>query len=147
MNLYYVESTAKEYHGCKDVHITWFMTSRRAAPLAPYAELIVEYGELDDEDRDQAEQWIDEMFTEEEARALLAWLNQHRPGPIHVIGEPQATPVKARAEGGGVFGSLYSIPLGGPQGCIVPNEADWDLPFKVNGYYDLRFFADCTPRW
>jgi len=133
MKLYYVRSTGREFHGFKDIILTWFMVGRKL-PVAPYAELIADYAELDDDTRFRAEVRVNEMFTEDEARAVLAWLNEHRPA-VHVIKELETTPVKASSEDGGELIGLIQVPLGGLQDCLVPNKKDWDLQC----YYDLRF--------
>jgi hypothetical protein len=144
MQLYHVTSIAKEYRGFKDVEISWFMLHRAQQPVVPYAELIADYAELNGDDRMSVECVVDEMFTEAEANALLAWLNKHRPA-VHQF---QATtiPLRGRDEDGSILMAMREIPLGGPQDCIVPNEADWDLPFKVNGYFDLRFSERVEPQ-
>lgn len=136
MKLYYVRSTVPEFKGFKHVVITWFMRDR-AQPLAPYHEAIVGYAELDDSDRVYARDLLDEMFTEDEARKLIVWLNANRPG-THVRAEETTTPIKAREDGALMIG-IGAIPVGGLQDCLTPNEAQWDLPFEVQGYYNLRY--------
>ena len=145
MNLYHIRSTVKQFRGFKNVGITWFMR-RRQQSVAPYAELIVDYAKLErDEDRFYSENNVDEMFTEDEARALLAWLNEHRPA-AHVL-LPQAMPILARNDSGALLIGMGAIAVGGLQDFLEPNETDWNLPFKVLGYYDLRFHeqVDGTP--
>jgi hypothetical protein len=147
MNLYHIRSTVKQFKGFKNVDITWFM-ARRQQPVAPYADLIVDYAELKrDEDRWMAEENVDEMFTEDEAHALLAWLNEHRRA-AHVL-LPQAMPIRARTDDGALLIGMGAIPVGGLQDFLIPNETDWNLPFKVLGYYDLRFYeqVDGTPAY
>jgi hypothetical protein len=111
----------------------------RAQPLAPYHEAIVGYAELDDSDRVYARDLLDEMFNEGEARKLIVWLNAHRPG-THVLAEETTTPIKARTEDGAMIIGMSAIPVGGLRDCLIPNEAEWDLPFEVQGYYDLRHY-------
>jgi hypothetical protein len=145
MNLHHIRSTVKHFKGFKNVNITWFM-ERRQQPVAPYAELIADYAELEHHKyRWMAEGHVDEMFTADEARAVLAWLNEQRPA-AHVL-LPQAMPIRAHTDDGALLMGLGAIPVGGLQDFLIPNETDWNLPFKVLGYYDLRCYerADGTP--
>ena len=136
-DLYHVCSTAKLFKGFKNVNITWFM-ARRQQPVAPYAELIADYAELErDEDRAMAEDRVDEMFTGDEARALLAWLDEHRAAAHALL--PHAMPIRARTDDGGLWIGVGATTVGGLQDFLVPSEIDWSLPFKAWGYYDLRF--------
>jgi hypothetical protein len=143
MNLYRVTSTVKEFQGFKDVTITWVMESRSAGPVAPYADLIADYTALGD-DRYLAEGVVDEMFTEKEAHAMLAWLNEHRVG-VHAM-KSETMPINGRTEDGALLAPFAAFPFGGLQGCLEL-RGDWNLPFKVMGDYDLRFYdrVDGTP--
>jgi hypothetical protein len=76
-NLYRVHSTAKEFRGFKNVDIDWFMLGRDR-PIAPYADLIIGYAGMAANERPYAEDLLNDLFTEDDARALLAWLNEHR---------------------------------------------------------------------
>jgi hypothetical protein len=132
-DLYRVRSTVKEFRGHRDVCLNWFM-SRRAQPVAPYADLIADYAEIEHEFRCYAEWLVDEMFTEDEANALFAWLQQNREGENAIERIP--TPIKAKHEMG--YGS---IPVGDLEDLLVISKADdWNLPFEALGYYDLRFY-------
>src|SRR5262245_50602950 len=64
MKLYRVRTTAKEYHGCRDVVFQWF---RHAMPQGqrPYADLIKDY-EPKESDL-YTEFLIEELFTQDEA--------------------------------------------------------------------------------
>lgn len=114
--------------------IYWFM-EHRTHPVAPYADLIADYAELEEGHRRFAEGAVDEMFTEDEARAVLAWLKEHRRG-VHVI-EPTPMPIKGRTDSGAGVMGFGAIPCGGLQDSISPET---DLPFDIRGYYDL---SDC----
>jgi hypothetical protein len=135
MKLYHVTSRVKEYDGHKDVQFSWFLWDRRAQPVAPYPDLISDYATLDEDAREYAQVLVDEMFTDDEARLLLAWLNEHREG-VHSLGET-TMPVSARNEDGRSYRSMIPVDgTGWPQGWLKP-KPDWDLPFSVAGYYDL----------
>jgi hypothetical protein len=136
MNLYHVLSTVERFEGYKDVHITWFMARRIVPHALSYQDMIKGYDALDPDDRLMAKERVDECFTADEAQQVLAWLNANRSGK-HEIVHVETTPVESR-EDGALLMPLGAIPLGGPQDCLMPNEVDWTLPFKVFGYYDLR---------
>ena len=125
--LFKVTSTVPEFRGHKDVHIGWFVLERPAPTNWPYRELIE--GEFVDED--WTCQAIDELFSDDEAAAWAAWLRKNRPGE-HAIAEaelPYATNVMPTT----------TIPLGGGQDCLtIWRSPGYDLPFKVEGYFDLR---------
>jgi len=131
--LFRVTSTVPEFHGHKDVHIDWFVLQRPAPTNRPYRELI-EGEPVDDAD---TQAWvynaIDELFSEDEAAAWAAWLRKNRPGE-HAVTEaklpypPDIMPITA-------------IPLGGEQDCLmIWRSRGYDLPFKVEGYFDLRHY-------
>ena len=151
MKLYSVRTTAKEYHGCRDVVFQWF---RHAMPQGqrPYADLIKDYEpgnryafcveayteELSwDEVRQlYAEAYIEELFTWDEARQLKAYLDQYHGDQGDTVIKEMALPVEnnvmgfgARAVGGG--DSFY----------MLSEEPEYSLPFKVLGYFNL---VGCT---
>jgi hypothetical protein len=129
MKLYKVTTMVSKYHGCKNVQFIWF----RCEPgpqKRPYAELIENY----DPEGDQyyAEDHIEELFTEDEAQSLKAYLDREHghegtttiseadlPYPNNLMG------VGAIAVGGG--DDFYQL-------C---DEPEYSLPFKVWGYFDL----------
>ena len=68
MKLYRVRTTAKEFHGCRDVVFQWFRPPHRTerARQRPYADLIKDY-EPRDRDAVYVEAYIEELFTWDEA--------------------------------------------------------------------------------
>ena len=151
MKLYRVRTTAKEYHGCRDVVFQWF---RHAMPQGQrlYADLIKDYeprnrdafyveayiGELSWDEARQlyVEAYIEELFTWDEARQLKAYLDQHHGDQGDTVIKEVALPVEnnvmgfgARAVGGG--DSFY----------MLSEEPEYSLPFKVLGYFNL---VGCT---
>jgi hypothetical protein len=124
--LYYVETQVHEFKGCKDVPLTFFNWEPKHQ--RSYADLIEGYepGNL------YAEGFIDELFTEDEAKQLKAYLDQENghegvttirevelPAPNNVVG------VGDMAVGGGCdFLMIFERP-------------NYPLPFKAAAYYDL----------
>src|SRR5215472_17850212 len=102
MKLYRVRTTAKEYHGYRDIVFQWF---RHAMPQGQrlYADLIKDY-EPRNRDAFYVEAYIEELFTWDEARQLKAYLDQYhghgnqRGGPTV---ENNVMGFGARAVGGG----------------------------------------------
>lgn len=130
--LFEVISTVFQFHGCKDVQLNWLFCSRRDKPAASYAEVITDYDPSDEMSVD-TQLCIDELFTADEAQMLLRYLNEHhRDGSTHRQ-RPAKLPIPMNTIG------LSAIPAGGCQDFyMLHKEDDYDLPFEVWGYYDLR---------
>jgi hypothetical protein len=138
--LFQVTTIAPVFHGHRDVDLSWFVDKRPAPMNRPYRELIEPYLRREDWDTGLAEEAIDEMLSAEEAEALAAWLRKHRPQ----YGEPKIT--EAELPIGPNTMGVSGIPLGGGQDVLLTGEApDYDLPFKVGGYYDLRHYERIEP--
>lgn len=75
VELFNVTTTIKQFHGCKDVRMEWLVIDRKM-PVAVYAEVIRDYPT--GADKEYAEACADELFTGEEARALMAYLDSLR---------------------------------------------------------------------
>lgn len=77
-----VSEIARVQHGGvwhTNVEVDWLRLGR-AAPIAPYPELISDYARLSAAERSAAEQYIDELFTGEEYDLLRGYLGAARPG-------------------------------------------------------------------
>jgi len=78
-SIFSVHSLARDfvYQGkqYEEVKITWFVVERQA-PLAPYADAIQDYGQLDEKDRAFPEGYINEQFSRPEAEALKKYLER-----------------------------------------------------------------------
>jgi hypothetical protein len=72
-----------------------------------------------------------EQFTEDEAKALTDWLAAHRKCSTTI--EPVEFPRPDNVM------SFNEIPVGGENDFLMISESpDYDLPFKVDGHYDVR---------
>lgn len=125
--LFKVRTIIPEFEGCKEVAVRWFVCGRERSP-APYAKVIADYQPGDP----YAEGSIAELFTADEARALVGYLEAYYPDGGHSIEEVDL-PIT-----GGLF-PIGAIAVGGPQGHIeLCREESYSLPLQVSGYYDLR---------
>lgn len=130
--LFYVTSTVTEFCGCKDVCMGWFKVND-PRPDLPFAALIEGYDDLGPDSRCYPELYVAELFTAEQARALVTYLDQH-----HGHESIQTTTRVKLPVPGNVMG-YGAIPVGGPQDFyLLYKEEGWTLPFDVWGYYDLR---------
>jgi hypothetical protein len=97
-----------DMRGYRDVPIDWFVTERQGSSVH-----------------------LGEHFTEDEARALTDWLAEHRKCATTI--EPVKLP-----EPDNVM-SFNEMPVGGETDFLMIDEApEYDLPFKVNGHFDVR---------
>ena len=71
MKLYNVDTIVKEFQDCKDVNFRWFYSNDRPQPRRPYAELVKNYTP-----DPYTEGYIDELFSEDEARQLKQYLDR-----------------------------------------------------------------------
>jgi hypothetical protein len=131
MKLYSVTSKATEYHGCKEVPFVWFREGERPGPQRPSAALIKDYDPADDH-RFYVEDYIEELFTEDEARQVKDFLDsRYGPDATTTITEV-SFPVSNNIMGVG------AIPVGGGDDFYMLSKvADYPLPFSVWGYFDL----------
>ena len=129
--LYQVTTVVKEYHGCKDVTFTWFYADERSAPR-PYAELIADY-DPHNPGAPFCEAHIHELFSEDEARQLIAYLErEHHEAGTTSISEAELPSAN------NVMG-FSATPVGGGTDFHMLHKApQYSLPFKVEGYFDLR---------
>jgi hypothetical protein len=128
-------TVADEFHGHKDVHLNWFVLWREAPPDLPYAELIEGYdtAALEDAYGGGPEACLQEHFTEDEANALADYLEACGHG------RPDITPAELPLAMNCM--PVSAIPVGGPQEFLMLHKREsYTLPFKVEGYYDLRHY-------
>jgi hypothetical protein len=131
LKLYHVRTTGVQYCGCKNVAFDWFRCER--GEPRPYAELIENYDLADELVVGYAESAIDGYFTEAEAIALKAYLDrEHGHEGVTTIKEMEL-PIPSNTMG------VAAIPVGGGTDFLMLHrEPAFDLPFEVEGYFDLR---------
>jgi hypothetical protein len=115
----------------EEVKITWFFLERKD-PLTPYAAAIQDYGQLNEKERIFPEDYVREQFGHEEAEALKKYLDR-RPDLDTRIEEVEL-PVSANASG-----CRRLARGGGNDFFILHREKTYTLPFKVEGYFSVRF--------
>ena len=133
--LYSVHSLVRDfaYQGTlyEEVKVTWFVAERKA-PLVPFAIAIDGYAQLGEKDRAFPEEFVNEQFGREEAVALKKYLDR-RPTVKTQI-EAIEFPVMANASG------CRRLPRGsGNDFLALFLDKGYSLPFKVQGYFSVRF--------
>ena len=127
--VYQVTSVVKKYKNCKDVPFSWFMIDRKK-PLIPYEKGIINYlGK-----NSYSESAIDELFTNREAKRLVAYLEkEHKDDTLKINIDEQKLPIANNLIGYG------GNAVGGMDGFyMLDKEKNYNLPFKAWGYFDLR---------
>lgn len=131
MKLYKV-CTIADYNGHKRVAFDWFYHGKRNR-RRQYAKLVRNY---EDGDRYQ-ESAIDQLFTSHEAKKLKDYLDRVHGNDSETAIEQVNLPIGSNIIGVG------SLAVGGPTDFYaLSREAQYDLPFSVMGYFDLR---NCDP--
>ena len=115
----------------EEVKITWFVLER-SNPLVPFETAIMDYGQLNEKERVFPEEYVNEQFSREEADSLRRYLGP-RPDTTTRIEEIEL-PVSANASG-----CRRLARGGGSDFFILHGEAGYTLPFKVEGYFSVRF--------
>jgi hypothetical protein len=131
MKLYHVSTIVREYRRHKNVLFEWFYESYGTRDL-PFAELLVDYDPSDDEFNVYRRSAVDELFTEQQAEALKAYIDSWYCGTVTTICEA-ALPVERGRCGCSV------LPVGGLTGFLdLYDDPAYTLPFRVAAHYDLR---------
>jgi len=116
----------------EEVKINWFVVDRKQS-LVPFATAIQDYGQLDEKERAFPEEYVNEQFSQAEAGALKKYLDRQPLTTTQI--EAIELPVVPNASGcrrltsnagGGAFLPLYK-------------GKGYSLPFKVEGYFSVRF--------
>lgn len=114
----------------------WVVGCRQRPPV-PYTDAIGDYHLSGDP---YARAWINELFTTDEAAALIKYLTDVHPDDRHSI-------EKIELPASGDLFPISAVAIGGPQGCYpLSGEQTYDLPFVVEGYYDLRSYEPLPDR-
>jgi hypothetical protein len=138
IKLFCVRTAVKEFHGHRNVMLEFFVEGRKQRLFGPdgslgiaYSDVIKDY-DVSDYCARYAEGAVEECFTEAEANEFIAWTKQHRNDHGAMI-TPVTLPISKNSMGCG------AVPVGGLVDHLMVGEAeDYDLPFKVYGYFDLR---------
>lgn len=136
VRLFSAYSLVDNYQGCDGVRLNWVCLEREN-PVAPYEGLIEGYKNLDERVRPYFEEFIRELFTEDEIQSLENYLMENYSSDLHIHEETLPA-------------SSIFIPMPFRQACFgkgrgfhyLFEDAHYDLPFKVGAYFDLR---NCPP--
>jgi hypothetical protein len=134
MKLYRVDTVVKQFQGCRDVQLCWFRNVAPGQRKHLYPEMIENYDPAD-EDGLYSAACIDELFTEDEARQLKEFLDRENGHEGTTTISEETLPIKNCV----LSLRAIAIPVGGPQGFLMIHAREgYSLPFKAEGYYDLR---------
>ena len=150
MRLFSAWSIVDNVDGYDGVTFNWFYAGRKK-PLGPYNELIADYHNLDRVIRPYMENYVGELFTDEEIMSLKAYLCRRFPTGCHIRSRghyhtqqielfvaEMPLPIKEPARDKNII-LRNAIHSGGLlDGYIFSNEDGYDLPFKANAYFDFR---------
>ena len=134
-NILSVNSLVRNFHYqgkyYEEVKISWFVLERKE-PLVPYAAAIQDYGQLDEKERPFPEEYVNEQFSQEEAEALKKYLERQPTTTTRI--EAIELPVMANASG------CQRLAAGGGNDFLPLHKGkSYSLPFKVTGYFSVRF--------
>jgi hypothetical protein len=115
------------YH---DVRFNWYCLERDEPPF-PFADMIADYGNLDDKQKSFMERSVNRYFTELEVEELQKHL--HEEYGMQLLVDDMLLPLKDRGaffeEGSSVIYDFLEL----------SEKEGYPLPFKVWGYYTLNF--------
>lgn len=115
----------------EEIKINWFVLERKI-PLVPYAEAIQDYTQLDEKERAFPEEYLNELFSREEADALKKYLDRQPNTTTHI--EKIELPVMPNVSG------CRRLAAGSGNDFLALHKGkNYPLPFKVEGYFSVRF--------
>jgi hypothetical protein len=127
-------------HGFRNVPVGWFVLKRERHLFGPNGSLGVGVRDLlpnyggNHHGYDSADA-LEEYLTESEAETFSDWVLTYRQTATGV--EPVQFPIML--EGNTILGSIGSTAVGGETGFLtISRSPDYALPFKVEGYFDIR---------
>jgi hypothetical protein len=141
IELFYVTTVVKEYHSPKggsyeDVCFIWFRSDPAEAEVRAYHELIRDY-QPHDQSECNTKNYIDELFTLDEAKAVKDFLDRTYGdwGP-HTI-EQQELPIPNSGVRMGALADMARCNWR-DSGVVymLDKDPDYSLPFRVWGYCD-----------
>lgn len=134
--LFSVYSLLDNFRGHDCVRLNWIYLDRKF-PIGRYEKLIDGYKQIDERMRSYFEEYVNELFTEEEVENLRRYVTGTIGVEVHAV--EQELPVSC------IFVPMpyRNLKPGGPRGFFnpVPGEKS-EIPFKTCGYYDL---SKCPP--
>ncbi|MBF0100234.1 MAG: hypothetical protein HQK77_04930 [Desulfobacterales bacterium] len=134
LRLFHGYSYLKQFQDMQQVLCLWFYHSR-GAPIVPYDKLVIGYPMLNEKEKENVSTCVNELFTFEEITALKGYLLRRYNMPLFTFEERLLIPKNK-------FSQVPPIGVinDGKPGCWIRlyENKDYNLPFKVKGYLDLR---------
>ena len=127
-----------QHHGVwyNNVELEWVYCDR-AQPIAPYASLIADYGQLEQPERRYAEQYMDDLFTKTEYRTLRTFLKDHHGLDTNMSVVP--IPMEVQPKTVGFIATpaqrMLEVDVSGKFGWYRPDSMLGGLPFTVAAWY------------
>jgi len=132
VRLYKAWSVVDNFMGQDQVTLNWFVVGR-PVPLMPYAELIEDYDE-DEENSCYDQVLVNELFTASEGEELRAYLSKSHQLDMEL--EEVTVPVKP----GGLSYGLLLI-SGEKSFYTLADEEGYNLSLSILGHYDAKGMA------
>lgn len=138
MKVYDLKSVFDDVSYCNDsfdeVPFYWYAQDRKQ-PIGKYEDLIVGYNDLSEDERDIAQQWLDERFTEQEIAVIKPIIEE-----ISYNCELREIPVPTvvRKDGRLCVVAFKYMAKGRRDLFQCLNSEEHNLPFDVVCYFDVR---------
>jgi hypothetical protein len=131
VKLFSAYSLVDNYCGRDSVRLNWIYMDRKK-PAIPFQAAIEDYSEIDEGMRPYFEDYVKELFTEEEVQSLQDFSSRNLEVSLHLK--------EVRLPIPGVFIPMpfNGIPAGEGRGFYHPREQNNGIPFQVCAYFDLR---------
>ena len=136
IRLFSAYSIVDDFKGYDHVRLNWICLERKS-PIAPYGELIEGYAQIGEQVRPFFEQYVKELFTEDE----IGLLSEHLKGVLGATFTTDEEPVPLPSAL--IPKPFRQIKAGGPMGFFKPAAGgEQRFPFDFCGCYDL---SRCPP--
>ncbi len=136
IRLFEAHSTLPEIRSRRNVEVDWYVVKRDKPHISDFRSIVIwEHPHHDDvgDSNSSTRTALDQYLTEEEARLLGAHLRTQ--GIMLNVTEVEL-PIRIKEWGLSPMDEGWEHPL---EGTLTVNDlADYDLPFHVEGFYDLR---------
>lgn len=130
--LYRAYTVRENYKGRDSVIVDWFCSERKE-PVTAYGELIENYGDLDEKERERAEKLIDHFLTGQEVDGLQRYMRKYF--GFEVKSREVEIPFK---NGRKIYNfSEPSDPSHEGEYFDLAKNEDYDLDVPIKGFVDL----------
>lgn len=138
IKLYSLCSIINQIDNKINVPFMWFVNERVSPPSLPFKEIVVNFENLGNENSSYVKEFLYEKFREDEVVQFREYLKKYYNTEIEA--EELSLPL---AEDEQNFYPYKWVPVGGGVDCyLLYKHKNYNLPFEVCAYYDLRFCED-----